>query len=171
MTWTDPTTRSTGDLVTAAIWNADVVDNLEFLHDRVVERWFYVAHTTNYAADGRWRVITLTAGSGAAMAFSLPEDFDELVSADVLLIANATGTLTYSIHTAYGADGESKINHYESSSGNTTGMTNGNLKLVGADAALSALAADDLGTVQLYVDPGSSIGCEVVGLRLRYTRT
>ena len=30
--WTTPTTRSTGDLITAAIWNADIVDNLNFLY-------------------------------------------------------------------------------------------------------------------------------------------
>ena len=37
MAWTDPTTRSPGDLITATIWNEDVVDNLDFLHDRVVQ--------------------------------------------------------------------------------------------------------------------------------------
>ena len=31
MTWTDPTTRQTGDLITATIWNQDVVDNLAYL--------------------------------------------------------------------------------------------------------------------------------------------
>lgn len=33
MTWSNPTTRSTGDLITAAIWNQDVVDNLKYLYD------------------------------------------------------------------------------------------------------------------------------------------
>lgn len=31
MAWTAPTTRATGDIITAAIWNTDVVDNLAFL--------------------------------------------------------------------------------------------------------------------------------------------
>ena len=31
MAWTAPTTRATGDLITAAIWNTDVVDNLTTL--------------------------------------------------------------------------------------------------------------------------------------------
>lgn len=31
MGWTDPTTRSTDDLITASIWNTDLVDNLAFL--------------------------------------------------------------------------------------------------------------------------------------------
>lgn len=29
--WTNPTTRSTGNTITASIWNADVVDNLDWL--------------------------------------------------------------------------------------------------------------------------------------------
>lgn len=35
MAWTTPTTRATGDLITAAIWNADLVDNLSYLHARL----------------------------------------------------------------------------------------------------------------------------------------
>lgn len=32
MAWTTPTVRATGDLVTASIWNGDVVNNLKYLH-------------------------------------------------------------------------------------------------------------------------------------------
>ena len=32
MAWTTPTTRSTGDLITAAIWNTDLVDDLNYLY-------------------------------------------------------------------------------------------------------------------------------------------
>lgn len=45
MAWTAPTTRTTGTLITAAIWNTDVVDNLTYLgntHD----------HTTAAGAGG-----------------------------------------------------------------------------------------------------------------------
>lgn len=31
MAWTTPTTRVTGELITAAIWNTDIVDNLTYL--------------------------------------------------------------------------------------------------------------------------------------------
>jgi hypothetical protein len=31
LAWTNPTTRSTGNTISAAIWNADVVDNLDWL--------------------------------------------------------------------------------------------------------------------------------------------
>lgn len=32
MSWTGPTTRATGDVITAAIWNTDIVNNLLYLH-------------------------------------------------------------------------------------------------------------------------------------------
>lgn len=32
-TWTAPTTRSTGDLISASIWNTDLVENLKYLQD------------------------------------------------------------------------------------------------------------------------------------------
>jgi hypothetical protein len=32
MAWTDPTTRSVGDLITSSIWNTDLVNNLVYLH-------------------------------------------------------------------------------------------------------------------------------------------
>ena len=33
MPWTAPATRATGDLITAAIWNTDLKDNLNYLRD------------------------------------------------------------------------------------------------------------------------------------------
>lgn len=35
MAWTSPTTRATGDLITAAIWNTDLVDNLSLAWHQV----------------------------------------------------------------------------------------------------------------------------------------
>ncbi len=35
MAWSNPSSRSTGDLVTAAIWNQDVSDNVQFLYDNL----------------------------------------------------------------------------------------------------------------------------------------
>ncbi len=35
MAWTAPTTRSTGTLITAAIWNTDLTDNLAYLKSAV----------------------------------------------------------------------------------------------------------------------------------------
>ena len=45
MAWTAPTTRVNGDIITASIWNADLVENLKFLNERVLFR-----NTTDSAA-------------------------------------------------------------------------------------------------------------------------
>ncbi len=44
MTWVDPESRDTGDLITAAIWNQDVVDNTQWLKDNLpggTSAWVY----------------------------------------------------------------------------------------------------------------------------------
>jgi hypothetical protein len=46
MAWTSPTTRITGDLITASIWNTDIVDNLDFLKAPPEAQYVY-----NDAAD------------------------------------------------------------------------------------------------------------------------
>jgi hypothetical protein len=53
MAWTDPPARQTGDLVTAEIWNADVVDNLlalraENFRGVYDSGWFAVTLNTLY---------------------------------------------------------------------------------------------------------------------------
>lgn len=58
MAWTNPTTRSTNDLITAAIWNADLVDNLTYLKSQVDAIASVpanvVAHTTAGSAPTGW---------------------------------------------------------------------------------------------------------------------
>ncbi len=54
MTWSSPETRQTGDLITAAIWNQDVVDNSLYLHERGMgpadydSGWFAVTYGQTY---------------------------------------------------------------------------------------------------------------------------
>ncbi|MCR4340094.1 MAG: tail fiber protein [Gemmatimonadaceae bacterium] len=55
MAWQDPSVRATGDLITASIWNADIVGNLDYLYDNTdpfaVGDYKVSAQT---AAHGRW---------------------------------------------------------------------------------------------------------------------
>lgn len=50
MSYTSPTTRSTNDLISAAIWNADLVDNITYLHDDLPSVRVY--HSTTQSATG-----------------------------------------------------------------------------------------------------------------------
>lgn len=56
MAYTTPTTRSTGDLITAAEWNTDLVDNIQFLANPphcAVRHSSNQSHTTN----GAWQAV------------------------------------------------------------------------------------------------------------------
>jgi len=57
MAWTNPTLRTTGELVTAAIWNTDIVDNLNYLK-------------TNASLEGTWTptLTNITLGNGSVTA-------------------------------------------------------------------------------------------------------
>lgn len=50
MAWDAPASVTTGDLITAATWNQDVVDNVQYLHDN---RWLNISlfNGTNSAQD------------------------------------------------------------------------------------------------------------------------
>lgn len=54
MAWANPTSRSTGDIITSAIWNQDVVDNPQYLKDTLdaLELNDLQAATGNYAMGG-----------------------------------------------------------------------------------------------------------------------
>lgn len=39
MAWSAPSSVTTGDLITAATWNQDVVDNVQYVHDNRVTMW------------------------------------------------------------------------------------------------------------------------------------
>jgi hypothetical protein len=51
MAWTDPTTRSTGDLITAAIWNTDMVDNFTYLRSGLPMAHVYHDANQTYTAS------------------------------------------------------------------------------------------------------------------------
>src|SRR5687768_6781957 len=104
MTWTDPTTRATGDLITAAIWNAEMVDNTMYLHDRVVSQLLPPVLVTgtgaNMLTNGDRPVAALNnvnASAAAFFAFAVPADFDALVELSVIFVANASTTLEYDL--------------------------------------------------------------------------
>lgn len=52
MAWTDPTVRATGDLITAAIYNTDLVDNLAYLYSSRITGVIPAAGTTPSLGTG-----------------------------------------------------------------------------------------------------------------------
>lgn len=74
MTWTTPTTRSVSELITAAVWNTDLVDNLLYLYSRPAASYTgvaggnYTVTSTSYVAlDATNLKLTLTTSSGRVL--------------------------------------------------------------------------------------------------------
>ena len=74
MTYTTPTTRVTGELITAAIWNTDIVDNLTYLLARPAtehtanEGSNYTTNSSSWAdVDATDYALTLDVKSGAVL--------------------------------------------------------------------------------------------------------
>src|SRR3990167_6645722 len=100
MAWTSPTTRTTGNLITAAIWNTDLVDNLTWLHDghySVIYKTGDVVHNST----GNWIQVTgfsLLAqtetfwSAGAPDGFTIPANMSGLYEFRFFVAFDANGT-------------------------------------------------------------------------------
>ena len=74
MAWTTPTTRSVSELITAGVWNTDLVDNLLYLYSRPAASYTgvaggnYTVTSTSYVAlDATNLKLTLTTSSGRVL--------------------------------------------------------------------------------------------------------
>lgn len=82
MAWTNPTLRTSGDLVSAAIWNTDAVDNLVFLgnsHDH-----------SGDAGDGATSSGTLPSGIILAFDATCPSGWTRVSAFDGLYLRGAS---------------------------------------------------------------------------------
>src|SRR5574341_2291617 len=111
MPWTNPTTRSTGDLITAAIWNTDMVDNLRFVHDRAVTRLFEPLGTLSTLGDFGAVLLQDNGAGTVRFNFDAPPDFSSLVALEVMVRTNFSGARTLNLTSDYGAEGEDYANH------------------------------------------------------------
>lgn len=84
MAWTAPTTRTTGDLITASIWNTDMVDNMTYLQS--------VSIYTNllFAIDG------LGAQISTGIKGDLSIDFAGTIN-QVTMLADVSGSIVVDI--------------------------------------------------------------------------
>ena len=175
MTWTDPTTRNTGDLITAEAWNTELGDNLIHLHERVVTLWFNQSRQNAYKYNGAWggvRINNNATTDYGHYTFVIPEDFDELVSLDLLFIPDSTtSNYQWSLYSDYGASEESKDNHSESAVNQSLGsVTQNELTLYDVSGVFSSLAAGDLCALKVQSVETGTGELLLAGLRLRYTR-
>jgi hypothetical protein len=169
MTWTDPDTRNTGDLITAQIYNDELIGNLEHLHDRQSTIWLY-PNSKDFAEAGVfgiWPYDDLAAAQVLHFTWCVPDDFDAIVEAAIIGIADATETIQGDIYTEYGASGEVYNTHSESDLNQTLDVTQNCLYELDVSSALSGIAAGDYVTLKFYADTSVLY---IVGMRFTYSR-
>lgn len=125
MAWTPPTTRSTGDLITASIWNTDLVANLSYI---------ITGGLLNIGAVGAH---TLTGGANSGQQFKV--------------VNTTSGTAAYAQHYASAGTNTFEIDTY-SQGYTTTGSSIAASTLIYAGGAggLTLQAADAAGVIRFY---------------------
>lgn len=170
--WTTPTTRSTGDLITAAIYNTDIVDNLIYLHQRQVTKWFPFGNYNDTAGDFNMHQIA-SAGT-ASGTFMVPDDFDSLVSLELLASHSSTGTWTFTLTSDYfnPSLGEALTANTGSSVGQTQGVVSNIPEFINIAGVYASLDAGDWGglTFTNTSNSGGNAACRIFGFKLVYLR-
>lgn len=169
MAWTAPTTRATSDLITASIWNTDLVDNISFLgvtHDHSgdsgdggdVRRaiWVPPVHVTGTGSvhhsfvPGGAATDTIPAAEFADnqddvayFSFSAPAKFQALDRAVMVLVAAATGNMVRSAVSVHTADQVTVQSDTDSVAAGAIAMTANVWEADDIIAVFTALAAQD----------------------------
>lgn len=95
-TYTAPTTRSTGDLVTASIWNTDMVENIKYLKDTPALNGVQFpatqvasanANTLDDYEEGTWTP-SLSGGTGGSVTYGAQVGFYTKIGRMVYVSAN-----------------------------------------------------------------------------------
>lgn len=176
MAWVSPTTRATSFLVTAAVWNADAVDNVIFLHARKVsfvvtpqiigESAVAVAGSATLAAQ------IVDANSDAHFSWVFPSDFSSLDTAKFIYNGVTTGTSDFDAQTAYGnyTSNQAADTHTGSSIAAGESITLDLLYAEDLSGLLSSAAADD--AVYMSIEDGG-VGPVLIpiGMLIEYTRS
>jgi hypothetical protein len=161
MAWTSPTTRTTGDLITAAIWNTDLVDNLsETTPAKVTTKGDIVVATAANAvsrlavgSDGQQIVADAAEATGVKWAdpggiWTLISTFSDTNTGSAIAFDTGTISPTYDLYFVTGV----LLNH------NTLPLVNGVYCIVNGDvsANYAYLSLDTGGTN--YTTGGTSWG-------------
>lgn len=165
MTWTEPTTQNTGNLITANIWNNEVIGNISHVRDRTAEQWALfddrVKFYGRYTGDEVFGTLYTT--------FIVADDFASLQTASLYIIPVATENYNYSVQTSYGLLGQSTTTHQTSLLNQSIQVASGQFQQIDVSAAFPNLAAGHICGMSYSRGSGSAYHV-VLGLRISYLR-
>lgn len=103
-TYTAPTTRSSGDLITAAIWNTDLVENIKYFKDTPSITGLTVTGAVTLASDS---ASSVTIGGGAtASTLRLMEPSGSGTNYTAFKAQAQAANVTYTLPAADGTSGQ-----------------------------------------------------------------
>jgi len=169
MTWSDPTTRQTGDLITAAIWNQDVVDNTVALRDRLVTLWW---SPDTGSGVGDWPNEFLDTGQSARISFVIPDDTDTLISVEAVIWSDGNCTWQCNLNSDYfnPDNGETYSHHSESVTGVQVSAVEDEPFFLDLLDVLSSAAAGDCVGIAISCT-GNANDSRLLGVRIVYQTT
>ncbi len=174
MAWTQPTERQTGDVITAAIWNQEVKDNTQHLHDRIEEMWVPCFRGSAAGSYGDFPTTYFNPAYGnewVRLSFVVPDDFDAVEEVVVVYVTGTTSTSEYDLYSDYGGAGEAYNMHSEAALNQPLPTTANELDEIDVSGVLSGLAAGDYVGIRLQDTAAANpYSLHVIGLRFRYLR-
>lgn len=170
--WTAPRTWVVGELVTAAIMNTHVRDNL------LARQYLWVPVTAAYS-DGAWASLKaygnhaigdLNAANDRALCeFRCPPDFAAITSAVIVVISRVTdAAANWDIYAYMAAAGQAYNTHTASDLATTYNVVADRIEEVDVSGILAAMAAGDYVGVQLLLGDAAD-DCDVLGFWMVYS--
>ena len=149
MAWTTPRTWTDGELVTKAIMDTHVRDNLNFL----LKNAFFQMPGQGAGAGvtfpdttggNRPSVGLADAQTNAArISFAVPSFFVSLTKAVVIVVAEGSGNCRRSVNARYGASGQAESTHTGNIAAAEIALTSGQIFEDDISSTLASLAAGD----------------------------
>lgn len=170
MTWTTPSTQTTGFLVTATIYNEQIIGDLLHLYNYNHQIDARLYGNSVSVATGDYAYYQINSTNYCMVTFRVPDDFGSLDRASLVMICTSSTAQTIDVTSDYGnpATPENYNQHSESSLSKATSPSINKLVLVDVSDVLSSLAAGDFVTIK--VTNGNNTSAGVAGVDLVYSR-
>lgn len=178
MTYTAPTTYSTGDAYNATEANNRGGNHVHF-YDRVVSLSVPAFSTITPTAVGDWLGYGVSnAGAGTQHVYfpwHVPDDFRTLVSWEIVVVATTGHTMEYDLNSDYG-NPDTPENYNTNSGSNlnqTLALTSNRLHLISLNQGdvLTNIAAGDFISAKISNSAGGAGTWYVLGSRVMYRQS
>ena len=160
-TYTAPTTRSSGTLITASIWNTDLVENIKYFKDTPTHNGLTVTGAVTLASDS---ASSVTIGGGAtASTLKLLEPSASGTNYTAFKAQAQTADITYTLPAADGTagqllstNGSGTLSWATATSGPSVLSKSANYTVQTTDGAEVLVLCTNTITITLYAASGNS---------------